>query len=276
MKQMTERTGGDILAEALVEQRVEKIFGIPGVQLDAATDALYVRTDEIDFICARNEQATTYMADGYARSTGRVGVAMVVPGPGVLNALAGLATAYSANSRVLLIAGQIDSHAIGKGLGALHEIPDQTGVLERLTKWTGIAMTPEEIPGLVEEAFRQLRSGRPQPVAIQIPPDVLAAHSDAQVAPYVEPRPIVPSAEATEAAAGLLRESSSPLFLVGGGAVAADAGEAILRLAEQVEAPVLLTENGRGAVDARHRLVFDGLALRELRERADLVVAIGT
>ena len=95
---MTEQTGGDLLAESLIEQGVSQIFGIPGVQLDGAADALYSRADRIAFTCARNEQATTYMADGYARSTGDVGVAMVVPGPGVLNALSGMATAYSANS----------------------------------------------------------------------------------------------------------------------------------------------------------------------------------
>src|SRR6478735_6335530 len=120
---MKEQTGGDLLAEALISQGVSRVFGIPGVQLDGAADALYSRTDQVEFVCARNEQATTYMADGYARSTGDVGVAMVVPGPGVLNALSGMATAYSANSPVLLLAGQIDSAAIGRGLGALHEIP---------------------------------------------------------------------------------------------------------------------------------------------------------
>ena len=134
---MAERTGGQLLVDALAHQGVRTIFGIPGVQLDHAADALYQAADRISFFCARNEQATTYMADGYARSTGTPGVAMVVPGPGVLNALAGLATAYSANSRVLLLAGQIDSRLIGKGYGALHEIPDQAGILSRLTKWTG-------------------------------------------------------------------------------------------------------------------------------------------
>ncbi|UOQ59574.1 thiamine pyrophosphate-binding protein [Leucobacter rhizosphaerae] len=273
---MTQQTGGDLLAESLIAQGVDRIFGIPGVQLDAAADALHARADQIDFICARNEQATTYMADGYARSTGRVGVAMVVPGPGVLNALAGLATAYSANSPVLLIAGQIDSQAIGKGLGALHEIPDQTGVLERLTKWTGIARSADEIPGLVAEAFRQLRSGRPRPVALEVPPDVLAAFSDAAIAPYVEPAPQLPPAGDIARAAELLAEAKAPLIVVGGGVLASGASEELVALAERLEAPVLMTENGRGAIDARHRLAFDALALRELRERADLVLAVGT
>ena len=120
---MAERTGGELLAESLIQQGVTRIFGIPGVQLDDAADALYARADRIGFTCARNEQATTYMADGYARSTGDVGVAMVVPGPGVLNALSGVATGYSANSPMLLIAGQIDSRAIGKGLAKTGTAP---------------------------------------------------------------------------------------------------------------------------------------------------------
>jgi len=273
---MADNTGGDLLAESLLAQGVDTVFGIPGVQLDAAADALYSRSGQIDFVCARNEQATTYMADGYARSTGDVGVAMVVPGPGVLNALSGVATGYSTNSPMLLIAGQIDSQAIGKGLGALHEIPDQTGILERVTKWTGTARTADEIPGLVTEAFRQLRSGRPRPVALEVPPDVLAATSAATAATRVEFAPIAPDHSAISDAARLLAASRRPLIVVGGGVLAANATAALRELAERLEAPVLMTENGRGALDARHRLAFDGLALRALRPEADLVLAVGT
>lgn len=273
---MTERTGGGLLADALIAQGVNTVFGIPGVQLDAAADALYDRADRVEFICARNEQATTYMADGYARSTGDVGVAMVVPGPGVLNALSGVATGYSANSPMLLIAGQIDSQAIGKGLGALHEIPDQTGILERLTKWTGTARSADEVPGLVAEAFRRLRTGRPRPVALEVPPDVLAAVSSAAVADRVENAPTLPDEQAVRDAARALAAAKRPLIVVGGGVIAANATAALVELAERLEAPVLMTENGRGAIDARHRLAFDALALRALRSDADLVLAVGT
>lgn len=273
---MTDPTGGDLLADSLLNQGVSRIFGIPGVQLDAAADALYSRADKVDFLCARNEQATTYMADGYARSTGKVGVAMVVPGPGVLNALSGVATGYSANSPMLLIAGQIDSQAIGRGLGALHEIPDQTGILQRLTKWTGTARSADEIPGLVREAFVQLRSGRPRPVAIEVPPDVLAATSRAAAAEAVAAAPLVPDEQQIRAAAARLAAAKRPLIVVGGGVLAANASVALQALAEALEAPVLMTENGRGALDARHRLAFDSLALRAFRADADLVLAVGT
>lgn len=273
---MTDNTGGDLLADSLLAQGVDKIFGIPGVQLDPAADALYRRSDRIDFVCARNEQATTYMADGYSRSTGRVGVSMVVPGPGVLNALSGLATGYSANSRMLLLAGQIDSGAIGKGLGALHEIPDQTGILRTLTKWTGTARHADEIPSLVAEAFRQLSTGRPRPVALELPPDVLSALSAEAPADTVVPAPTTPDEADIRAAARLLRAARKPMIVVGGGVIAADASRALREVAEILEAPVLMTENGRGAIDARHRLAFDGLALRAFRGEADLVLAVGT
>ncbi|MFJ2502669.1 thiamine pyrophosphate-dependent enzyme [Microbacterium sp. NPDC087592] len=273
---MTDHTGGDLLADSLINQGVSRIFGIPGVQLDAAADALHARADQVDFICARNEQATTYMADGYARSTGDVGVAMVVPGPGVLNALSGVATGYSANSPMLLIAGQIDSKAIGRGLGALHEIPDQTGILERLTKWTGIARSADEIPGLVREAFVQLRSGRPRPVAIEVPPDVLAATSRMTAAEMVADAPLVPDEQQIRDAAARLLAARRPMIVVGGGVLASNASVALQALAEALEIPVLMTENGRGALDARHRLAFDSLALRAFREDADLVLAVGT
>lgn len=273
---MTAQTGGDLLAESLIEQGVSQIFGIPGVQLDGAADALYSRADRIAFTCARNEQATTYMADGYARSTGDVGVAMVVPGPGVLNALSGMATAYSANSPVLLLAGQIDSKAMGKGLGALHEIPDQTGMLERITKWTGTARSAAEVPGLVAEAFTQLRSGRPRPVALEVPPDVLSATADALIPGRVAPAPLIPAASDIDAAARMLAAAKRPMIVVGGGVIAANASAELLALAEALEAPVLMGENGRGAIDARHRLAFDALALRAFRGDADLVLAVGT
>ncbi|MFZ0215756.1 MAG: thiamine pyrophosphate-binding protein, partial [Candidatus Dormiibacterota bacterium] len=167
-------TGGQAMARQLALEGVEVIFGLPGVQLDYAVDGLAREAPDIRFLVTRHEQATTYMADGYARATGKVGVAMVVPGPGVLNALAGLATAYASGSPVLLITGQAPSAFIGEGRGVLHEIPDQSAILRTLTKWTGIAKRPEDVPGVLREAFAQLASGRPRPVAVELPPDVLA------------------------------------------------------------------------------------------------------
>ena len=270
------RTGGQLLVDSLIAQGVSTVFGIPGVQLDAATDALHDVADRIRFVGARNEQATTYMADGYARSTGGVGVAMVVPGPGVLNALAGLATAYATSSRVLLLAGQVGTGAIGRGWGALHELPDQSGILARLTKWSALARSADEVGELVEEAFRQLRSGRPRPVALELPPDVLAAWTSASPAGLVPDSPVAPAAAEVAALAVLLDRARRPVLYAGGGVPAAGGGAALTALAERLHAPVVVSENGRGAIDARHALAFDPVALRALRRDADLVLAVGT
>ena len=271
-------TGGDALAEALIAQGVTTMFGIPGIQLDAACDALYYRRDRIRFICARNEQAVTYMADGYARSTGKEGVGMVVPGPGLLNALAGLATAYATNSRVLLIAGQIATDKIGKGEGVLHEIPDQSGIIPHLSKWSACATSAEQIPSLVEEAFRQLRSGRPRPVVLEVPPDVLAAPipPDLAIAPYVSGEAVKPAEDTLRRAADMIAASARPLLYAGSGVRGAHASQALTDLAHLLNAPVVVTEEARGAIDARDPLAFDPLAFRKLRESADLIVSGGS
>src|SRR3712207_1095707 len=175
---MPELTGGQALVQSLKQEGITTVFGLPGVQLDWAFDALWEERDAIRVIHPRHEQATASMADGFARTTGKIGTALVVPGPGLLNATAALSTAYACNSPVLMVAGQIQSDLIEVGRGVLHEIPNQLGTIRSVTKWAGRAMTPEEIPGLVHQAFEQLQSGRPRPVEIEIPPDVLQKKAD--------------------------------------------------------------------------------------------------
>ena len=131
-------TGAETLVNSLAAEGVDTIFGLPGLQLDYIFDALYDRQDTIRVIHTRHEQATAYMAFGYAQASGRVGTCLVVPGPGVLNATAALSTAYACNAPVLCITGQIPSAHIGGGLGFLHEIPDQTGLLASVSKWQGL------------------------------------------------------------------------------------------------------------------------------------------
>ena len=167
---MAKMSGGEALAKSLANEGVEVVFGIPGIQIYGIVAGL---RDEpsIRMISTRHEQATTYMADGYARASGKPGVALVVPGAGLYNAAAGLTNAYSRSTPVLLIAGQIPRGAIGKGLGAVHEIADQPGAVRGVTKWQRLAMRPREIPDAVFEAFRQMRTGRPRPVLVEIPPE---------------------------------------------------------------------------------------------------------
>src|SRR5580704_17682247 len=171
-------TGGQALAHQLVREGIKDVFGIPGVQLDWAVDGLRQVGNRIRYVVPRHEQTTAYMADGFSRSTGKIGTCMVVPGPGLLNAMAGLATAYACNSRVLAIVGNIHSGGIGKGWGLLHEVRNQSAILGCVTKWQAQATTPAQIPVLVREAVKELHGGRPQPVGLEIAPDVLSATGD--------------------------------------------------------------------------------------------------
>jgi acetolactate synthase-1/2/3 large subunit len=272
-----EMTGGQALARQLVIEGVTDLFGIPGVQLDWATDALIDVAHRIRFIVPRHEQAASYMADGYARSTGREGVCMVVPGPGILNAMSGLATAYACSSRVLCIAGQIPSHTIGKGYGMLHEVNGQSQMLRSVTKWSAIALRPEDIPRLVHEAFVQMRSGHPRPVALEIPPDVLQAKADITLLDAAAPaRPEAPPADAIAQAADLLRAARSPVIWAGGGVVAASGSQALEQLATRLGAPVIMTDNGRGALPQRHPLALSNLGGRCVLPHADVVLVAGS
>ena len=269
-------TGGQSLVAQLKREGVRHLFGIPGVQLDWAVEALREERDSIDFIVPRHEQTASYMADGYARTTGLEGVSMVVPGPGALNALSGLATAYATSSRVLFIAGQIPSATIGGGYGMLHEIPDQSAILKSLTKWHAIARKPAEVAALVHEAFAQLRSGHPRPVALELPPDVLQETSDAGLFDRAPSRQEAPDMARLQEIAALLRGARFPVIQAGGGAAAADAGAPLLQLAERLQAPVVLTEGARGLLPSSHPLVLTGLGGRAVFPHADVILAVGT
>jgi len=272
----TPLTGGQSLVAQLQREGVRHLFGIPGVQLDWAVEALREARDTIGFIVPRHEQTASYMADGYARTTGLEGVSMVVPGPGALNALSGLATAYATSSRVLFIAGQIPSSAIGRGYGMLHEIPDQSAILRSLTKWHAIARTPGEVAALVHEAFAELRSGHPRPVALEVPPDVLQETSDADLFERAPVKRAAPDSAKVQEIADLLRGARFPVIQAGGGTAAADAGAALLKLAERLQAPVVLTEGARGILPSSHPLVLTGLGGRAVFPHADVVLAVGT
>ncbi|MGP1674079.1 MAG: thiamine pyrophosphate-dependent enzyme [Candidatus Limnocylindrales bacterium] len=249
-----------------------------GVSVSRSQNVYRHPTDDISYISTRHEQAAAYMADGYARTTGREGVCMVVPGPGLLNAMAGLATAYACSSPVLCIVGQIDSAGIGKGLGVLHEVPHQSRLLDSVTKWHALATDPNDIPALVDEAFRQLRSGRPRPVAIEIPPDVLAAVCTADL---VEPMPTgvlltTPDAASLDRAAAVLAAASRPVIYAGWGVQAADASDELRQVAEALQAPVVMSRGGLGTIPLQHPLAATKLSGRQLMPEADVVLAVGT
>src|SRR6202047_1991027 len=184
---MARMTGGGALVEMLRRNGVDTIFALPGVQNDALFVAFYDAGDGLRVIHTRHEQGAAYMAYGYARASGKTGAYAVVPGPGLLNTTAALSTAYATNTPVLCISGQIASDLIGRGFGLLHEIPDQLGILRRLTKWAARMAHPPPTGTLANEAFRQLRDGRPRPVALEMPLDVMALESEIVLPPAGAP-----------------------------------------------------------------------------------------
>ncbi|HEX5506011.1 MAG TPA: thiamine pyrophosphate-dependent enzyme [Thermomicrobiales bacterium] len=273
---MARMTGGQALVQSIKREGIDTIFGLPGVQLDWAFDALYDEREHITVYHTRHEQATAYMADGYARSTGKVGTCLVVPGPGLLNAAAGLSTAYACSSPVLCLTGQIQSDLIGVGRGLLHEINNQLEMIGSVTKWAARAMRPEEIPGLVREAFRQLRTGRPRPVELEVPPDVLQAQAEVELLAPAGVERVAPDGDALKRAAEALRKAKHPLIYSGGGVLSAEAWPELRRLAELLQAPVVMSSNGRGAVSDRSYLALNGMAGRRVWADADVVLAVGT
>ena len=272
---MTRITGGKALVEMLRRHEVDTIFALPGVQNDALFVAFYDAGEALRVIHTRHEQGAAYMAFGYARASGKVGTYAVVPGPGLLNTTAALSTAFATNAPVLCISGQVPSDLIGRGFGLLHEIPDQLGILQTLTKWAARIDHPTQTGKVVNEAFRQLRDGRPRPVGIEMPLDVMALETEVAL-PSADGLPPVtmPDPELIDKAAALLAEAKKPLLFVGGGAVAAS--EEVLAIAEMLEAPVVSSTGGKGIVSDRHYLAQSALAGHELWRETDIVLAVGT
>ncbi|MCI0527085.1 MAG: hypothetical protein L0Y56_06540, partial [Nitrospira sp.] len=250
---MPQVTGGQAVVQALVEEGVEVVFGLPGVQIMHIFDAFYNRSD-IRLITVRHEQATTYMADGYARVKGVPGVGLVVPGPGVLNASGGLGTAFSTSSPVLLLAGQVESNKLGLDTGALHEINDQLDIVRPITKWCRRVEGVEEIPIAIHEAMHQMKTGRPRPTEVEVPPDILAKTAEitflrAEEYPHPSPNP-----EHVHQAAALLAKAQKPLIWAGGGTIISQASHEVVSLAETLGAAVATTVEGKGIIPEDHPL----------------------
>lgn len=254
---------------------IDTLFCLPGVQNDPLFDALYDRTNAIRPIHARHEQACAYMALGYAMATGKPSAYVVVPGPGFLNTTAALATAYAVNAPVLALTGQIQQSMIGRNVGLLHELPDQLAIMRGLTKWADRIPSPSAAPGLVNEAFRRLLSGRQRPVALECAMDTWARRAPVELigtAATADPCPV--DEDAVERAAKLLGGAGHPMIVVGGGAQGA--GEYVQRIAELIDAPVMTGRMGQGVIDGRHRLSITAPAGYRFWGEADVVLAVGT
>ena len=283
---MTEMTGGEALAKSLAREGVEVIFGIPGIQMYGIIAAL---RDEprIRLITTRHEQATSFMADGYARASGKPGVALVVPGVGLYNAASGMATAFARSSPILVIAGQIPRGQMGKNLGAVHEILDQPDVVRPVTKWRRCALRPRDIPDTVREAFRQMRTGRPRPVLVEVPPEAGVEREEVQLHDPAPISRIVPSPEQLREVARLVAKSNFPLIYAGGGVARSDAEKVLVRLAEATNIPVVTSSGGKGAMPDGHPLCYGSCfsprgekqemnQLYEVMQSSDVIIGIGT
>ena len=267
--------------ELLSKYGVTTIFGIPGVHtLDfcrALTDGGGV-PNKIKHVQARNEQGAGFMAEGWARATGDVGVVLVISGPGVTNASTALGQCYADSLPMLLISAEPASTSLGKGQGVLHEITEQKKVTEPLTAFSETVKTPGDVPILLARAFTIFRSKRPRPVHISIPIDIQAQ----SVSTNWEPSKIVSPREVSEEdllnAVRLISESKKVVLVLGGGA--SEAGDEILELVNGLGAIVLTTTAGKGVIDDNHPLTISGGTVRaEAREylsNADLIIAIGT
>jgi acetolactate synthase-1/2/3 large subunit len=272
---MPRMTGGEAIVDGLLRHGIDTVFGLPGVQTYGLFDAFARASNRLRLINARHEQTTAYMALGYACATGRPAAYAVVPGPGVLNTAAALATAWGVNAPVLCLTGQVPSAMIGRRRGQLHELPDQLATLRTLLKWAERIDHPSQASDLVARAFQEMLSGRRGPVALEMPWDQFTA--TAEVTPQ-DPLPLhpnpTPDPERIDALAKLLNGAKAPMLWVGGGALHAAAE--IRALAERIGAPVVSFRGGRGIIDDRHPLGLTIPAGYRLWPETDLLVAFGT
>jgi len=277
---MARMTGGEALVKQLYREGVRVVFGLPGVQLYGVLAALREEPG-IRFVVTRHEQATSYMADGYARAGGTFGVALVVPGPGLLNAMAGLSTAYAASSPVLMLSGQVPKAQIGRNIGVLHEVNDQLDAIAPVTKWRKRVLEVGEVARAAHEAVEQLRTGRPRPVELEMPPDTMEEEGEVELLePSVARRAAAPKADIDRAATMLLA-AQSPVVYAGGGVHAAVCHDALAAVAEYLQAGVVQSAEGKGAVSDASDLslgaaMWPQSVLKKHLESADVILVVGS
>jgi acetolactate synthase-1/2/3 large subunit len=272
---MARMTGGEAIVDSLLRHGIDTVFGLPGVQVYGLFDAFSRASNRLRLINARHEQGTAYMALGYACATGKPAAYAVVPGPGVLNTTAALATAWGVNAPVLCLTGQVPGPLIGRGRGQLHELPDQLATLRSLLKYADRIEHPSQAPILIARAFQEMLSGRRGPVALEMPLDQFPAVADVEPQDPLPPFPRPPvDGDKLDKLVALLNEAKAPMLWVGGGAQHASAE--IRALAERIGAPVGSFRSGRGIVDDRHPLGLSVPAAYRLWPGTDVLVAFGT
>ena len=265
-------TVASLVVDALRRCEIDTLFCLPGVQNDDFFNAL-VDAADIRPVVTRHEQGAAYMAMGAAQVTGKPAACCVVPGPGMLNASAALTSAYWGYARVLAIVGQIATFQQGRNFGALHDLPDQTAILDQLTKETIAVGDPLRAGPLIQRAVDSVSGGVPRPVSFEVPVDVWGKQASGAIADPTVQRLDVDAGQIEEAAA-LLTSAQRPLIVVGSGAY--DAAEAVVALAEALRAPVTTRRMGHGVVPTAHPLFVPITAAYDLWPNADVVLGIGS
>ncbi len=272
-------SGGQAVVRALEAHGVEVVFGIPGVHTLAIYDALV--DSPIQHVLGRHEQGVGFMADGYARASGKPGVALIITGPGVTNIATAVGEAYTESSPMLVIASSEERRWLRQMAGNFHDITDQMAIMRPLTKYAGEATHVEQIPSLVGEAFRTMTTGRTRPAYVEIPRDLLEVEAswDIRPAPAVHPQP--PAPEGIAAAVEAISAANRIVIYAGGGAVAAGASAALVALAERLGAPVLTSQLGKGAIPEDHAYALGNTwerdnAVEKLLKQADLALVFGS
>ncbi|MCX8903151.1 acetolactate synthase 3 large subunit [Vibrio parahaemolyticus] len=277
-------SGAEMVVQSLIEENVEQIFGYPGGSVLDIYDALHAKTDQIKHVLVRHEQAATHMADGYARATGKPGVVLVCSGPGATNTITGITTAYMDSIPMIVISGNVPNSLIGND--AFQEC-DIVGVSRPVVKHSFLVKKAEDIPETIKKAFYISTTGRPGPVVIDLPKDVMNPQIKL---PYQYPESIsMRSYKPTTSghkgqikkALKSLIEAKKPVLYVGGGAVISGAHEHILELADKLNLPVVSTLMGLGAFPGTHKNSLGMLGMHGTYEanmamhEADLIFGIG-
>uniref|UniRef100_A0A832GPD3 Acetolactate synthase n=1 Tax=Caldimicrobium thiodismutans TaxID=1653476 RepID=A0A832GPD3_9BACT len=245
-------TGAKMIVEALKREGVEVIFGYPGGAVIDIYDELY-KTKGLHHVLVRHEQGAAHAADGYARSTGKVGVALVTSGPGATNTVTGIATAYMDSIPVVILTGQVPTKLIGND--AFQEV-DTTGITRPITKHNFLVKRVEDLPRILKAAFHIARTGRPGPVLVDLPKDVQQAKGEFNYPEEIHLRSYNPTYEPhikqIERAYQLLEKAERPVFLIGGGVIASSAADEVRELAEKLNLPVTMTLMGLGGFPGDH------------------------
>ncbi|HVL32126.1 MAG TPA: thiamine pyrophosphate-binding protein, partial [Actinomycetota bacterium] len=274
------RSGADALVSQLEAAGVSVAFGIPGVHNLAIFDAL--RRSSIRTVLVRHEQTCVYAADGYARATGRLAVALTTTGPGAANTAAAMGEARASRSPVLHISTQVESKVLEgrSGRFSLHESPHQRAILDPLSIWSASVARADAIPSLVTRATQEAFGGRRGPVFVDIPHDFLSEPVTRTAAPIAPNRALMPEPRALERAVEALRAAKRPVIWSGGGAIASEAGEALARVAELLDAPIVTTFAGKGIVPPDHPLLVGfpphHPEVTKLIESSDAILIVGS